>query len=390
MGSTEVKRGQKRVNLPSSAEQDVVDLSVQLLIARSGTVFGRGFRLRAIGQRLYVQLSGLKAPLYLDYDAAPNDVQARGIELRAFLVDRSWQFDSDAWRDACSVSRARKGKPEKRRLNRDEVIDKWLRLKRAEGVGETTIRRTYMAHLLRLDSRHPLSEDSLLRAIEQTAPRSASRRRLVPMLRRICAVCGSDWNAALLDPLQNSGKAISHRPQSFFTDEQIEAFMAGEQIKGPSWRRVVALMAIYGLRPWEAWIAEPCKERRTCIWVGKGKVGPRGANRPRQVPPFHREWLELFEMERLWRSPLPQLNSLTNAGHHAAQALTRYGVLVRGGPSCYGFRHAYARRLHSPRYRVVDTHAALFLGHTVAVHHQTYRSWLGGEDPIDLYLESPG
>jgi len=71
----------------------------------------RGFRLRAVGQRLYVQLSGQRVPLYLNYDAAPNDVQGRGIELRAFLVEREWRHDAQAWRDACAVSRVKTGKP---------------------------------------------------------------------------------------------------------------------------------------------------------------------------------------------------------------------------------------------------------------------------------------
>jgi hypothetical protein len=35
---------------------------------------------------------------------------------------------------------------------------------------------------------------------------------------------------------------------------------------------------------------------------------------------------------------------------------------------------------------VTDAHAALFMGHTVAAHHKAYRSWLGGEDPIGIYM----
>jgi integrase len=390
MEPTAAKRGQKRVNVPSGVEQRVIDLTVELLVARSGTVFGRGFRLRAIGQRLYVQLSGLKVPLHLSFDCAPMDVQGRGLELRAFLLERNWVFDTEAWRDACSASRVRKGKPKETRLGLDAVVAKWHRLKTAEGVSEATFQRHYLIHLRRLDPRHPLSEDSLLRAIEQTDPRSPTRRRVVAFLRRLCAMCGAEWNAALLDPLQNAGKSVQHRAQAFFSDEEIEAMLASASPLSPSWRRVVAALAIYGLRPWEAWIAEPCKQRSGCAWIGSGKTNRHGTTRPRQAPPFHPEWLERFGMQALWLEPLPGLGELSRAGARVNQQLRRSGLIKGDGATSYGFRHAYARRLHSPRYRVTDAHASLFMGHTVAAHHKAYRGWLGGEDPIDLYFERSG
>lgn len=390
MEATEGKRRQKRVNVPSTAEQDVIQLTVQLLSAKSGTVFGRGFRLRALGRRLYVQLSGVKVPLYLDFDSPPMEVQNRGYTLRSFLLERDWQYDSDAWRDACAVSRVKKGKPPERRLRRESVIDNWYQLKRVEGVSEVTLRRTHLPHLLRLDERNPLSQESLLKAIGKTEPSSVVRRRVVPLLRRVCALHGVPWNSALLDPLQNSGMPLSHRPQAFFKDEEIEALLAPESPLNPSYRRVVALMAVYGLRPWEAWFTEPCKQMPGCVWVSKGKKNSRGTNPPRQVPPFHREWLELFEMERLWRAPLPQIGRHSDAAKNVNQTLRRSGLVPQGGPTSYGFRHAYARRLHSSRYRVLDVHAALFMGHTVLMHCRTYRNWLGEENPISLYLERPG
>jgi integrase len=389
MEPTAANRGQKRVNLPSKAEQEVVELTVQLLIAKSGTVFGRGFRLRAIGQRLYVQLSGLKVPLYLDFDAPPMDVQNRGLELRSFLLERDWVFNSEAWRDACAVSRVRKGKPPERRLRLENVIDDWHRLKRAEGLSDVTLSSGHLSFLRRLNPDDPLSQDSLLRAIEQTDPRSSARRRCVPLLRRLCAMYGAPWNAALLDPLQNSGKSLFHRAQPFFTDEEIEGILRpGTSLPLP-YRRVVTLLAIYGLRPWEGWIAEPCTKRPGCVWIGKGKTNSRGTNSARRVPPFHAEWIKLFGMDKLWDAPLPALAKPSYAGRYLNQALRRAGLFAPDGATSYGFRHAYARRLHSPRYRVVDTHAALFLGHTVGVHYQTYRNWLGGEDPIGLYLDCP-
>ena len=384
--------GQKRVNLPSPADAEVVELTVKLLAARCGAAFGRGFRLKAIGQRLYVQVSGRKIPLHLHFEADPITVQMRATQLRDFLRERKDAFDSEAWRDACAVERVRRGKDgpaRPARLSLDEVVERWRRLKAAEGISEDSFERHYLVHLRRLNPRRPLSEESLLSAIEQTAPRSPTRRRLVPFLRRLCSLCGAEWNAALLDPLQGSGRPVEHRQQAFFDDEEIEAMLRPGAPLSAAWRRVVTLLAVYGLRPWEAWVAEPCRERPYCVWVPTGKTNRHGTTRPRQVPPFHPEWAERFGVETLWDVPLPPLASPSRAGARVNQYLRRLGVIGGEGQTSYGFRHAYARRLHSPRHRVTDAHASLFMGHTVAAHHKAYRSWLGGEDPIAIYFNSP-
>lgn len=384
------KRGRQGVNVPLPAERQVVDLTVDLIVARSGTVFGRGFRLRGIGQRLYAQVSGRKIPLHLHFEAGPELVQKRALALKEFLRGQGDGFDSEAWREACSIERVSEGKRRPSRLGLDEVVARWQRLKRAEGVSDSTIERHYLVHLRRLDPLRPLSEESLLSVIEQTDPASPTRRRVVAFLRRLCALCGAEWNSQLLDPLQRSGAAVRHRPQAFLSDEQIVAMLVGPRRLPRSWRRVVATMAVYGLRPWEAWIVEPCQVRPGCAWVGAGKTNRHGVTKPRQVPPFHQEWVELFGLRDLWAAPLPALSDRSRAGARVNQQLRRSGLLEPDGATAYGFRHAYARRLHSARYRVTDTHAALFLGHTVAAHHKAYRSWLGGEDPIGVYLDCPG
>lgn len=391
MEPSERKRVRQRVNSPP-LDAKVSDLTVDLLVARSGTTFGRGFRLRAVGQRLYVQMAGRKVPLHLDLDAEPALVQERGILLRRFCKELEGEFCSETWRDACAVDRRKTGKSTltgRRRPQLEEVVAQWQRLKAAEGVSASTIERHYLSHLRRLDERDPLTDNSLLKAIEATDPQSPTRRRVVAFLRRLCAMHGVSWNSVLLDPLQQSGRGVRHRPQAFFSDAEIEAMLAPTSPLSGSWRRVVALLAVYGLRPWESWVVEPCQQRAGCVWVPSGKTNRHGTTKPRQVPPFPLEWLELFGVAELWDKPLPKLGDLSKAGVRVNQQLRRGGLVAQDGATSYGFRHAYARRLHSPRYRVTDAHASLFMGHTVAAHHQAYRSWLGGEDPIGTYLDHP-
>lgn len=400
MAASEDNRVKKRANLPlkpeDSPEQRIVSLSVELLSERCGAVFGRGFRLRAIGRRLYVQLSGRKAPLYLDFDAGPAEVQERATQLREHLREAGGVFDADEWGAACAAVRARKGKSERRSAQGAnsaptlaELSLRWRRLKLAEGIQERTFELGYRPLLNRLNPHRPLSEESMLAAIESTVPGSWTRRRMLSVLKRLCIVSGVAWNDVLYEPMR-ARRARPRRVQPFFSDQEIEALvLPSSGLEGP-WRRVLALMAVYGLRPWEAWIAEPCQKRPGCAWVPQGKTNLRGQTPPRQVPPFHAEWLQMFQVAELWRMPLPVLNELSYAGNRINQKLRRRKLMLERDKTAYGFRHAYARRLHSPRYRVTDAHAALFMGHTVAVHNTVYRDWIGGEDPLDLYLDRPG
>jgi hypothetical protein len=391
MAPTEGKRVPKRVSLPSPETDEVINLSVELLAARCSGVFGRGFRLRAIGRRLYVQITGRKVPLYLDFDADPVEVQERALALLRFRHEHGKEFDADGWRDAVGEKRAKTGKAQggpKRDMTREEVIETWTRFKLAQGVTQSTIDRCYAYHLRRLDPTRPLSDASLLGVIEQIGARSLTRKRVVRLTKQLCDVCGYPWNARLLEPLRNPGSTARKKPQAFFSDAEIIELLQLDI--SDSWRRVITLLAVYGLRPWEAFVAERSKTREECVWIPKGKTNSRGTTPPRHVPPFHPGWFDSLEVTRLWACPLPEISSLSKAGVRLNQYLGRRGVLHEEGKSSYGFRHAYARRLHSPEYRVTDAHASLFMGHTVAVHHRVYQDWLGESDPIGIYLDCPG
>lgn len=182
------------------------------------------------------------------------------------------------------------------------------------------------------------------------------------------------------------GKQVRHREQPFFTDAEIETIVGNTT--NPSWRRVFALMAVYGLRPWQAWIAEPSGQYAKCARIPIGKKNSKGQNPPRDVPPFHPHWCEQFRIERLWSTPLPALNELSQAGHRSTKQLQRYGFCQEQSQAstrkaAYGFRHAYARRIHTEAYRVTDTHGALFMGYTTDNHNKQYRRWIDGQvDPF--------
>ena len=172
-----------------------------------------------------------------------------------------------------------------------------------------------------------------------------------------------------------------------FSDEEIEELVLASLDRGDDYGRVLALLATYGLRPWEGWLAEPSQRHGDCVWIPIGKKSTKGTNPPREVPPFHPRWYELFDIETLWSKPLPVLARREwSAGRVTRYLKRRFKIEYGTGRSAYGFRNAYARRIHSPEYRVTDGDGALFMGHTVMVHNQVYRRWVAGsDDPIARY-----
>jgi integrase len=362
-------------------------LALEYLRSQCGSLFRRGFQLTAHRQQLYVRTTGTKVPLRLDLTASWQQVQQRCGQLQELLQQGG--YDPCAWDGVLGQPGTRRNQG--KMPSRAEVIETWRRRKLAEGCAERTFRYSYESILLRLDERQPLRDHSVLAVIESVPATSPRRSRVVRMLRQISLAFGVPWNGHLLDPLQGSWRVLPKRGTPFFTDAEIEQLVLALREAGKlEWWRLTATLAIYGLRPWEAWIARP-DARPDCLLVPRGKKNSTGTSPPRVVPPFHREWLELFDFQEALRQPLPKPHVSSSVGGMVTKYLRYNGFLLDPGPdrarhSSYGFRHAYARRMHSPRYRVTDTHGALFMGHTVSVHNTAYRRWiLGTEDALEAY-----
>lgn len=338
---------------------------------------------------------GTKVPLHLPTHSHWEEVHQRGQQLREHL-ETYGLYDRSRWEQQLGIRRgngnhlvpvgSRSGPPPL-----EQARELWWQRKRAEGCSQASFEKHYGRFIALLDADYPFTDASLLAVIETTDPHSPTRKRLVNFLRELTELSGAQWNAPLLDPLQMRGKRVQHRDQPFFSDEEILQIVHGAaQHPHRGWLRVLALMAVYGLRPWEAWIAEASPTHRHCLWIPQGKKNSKGTNPPRTVPPFHPEWVEAFHIPRLLLEPPPRLNNLALAGSRTNQQLRRYGFCQAGdGRTSYGFRHAYARRLHSPRHRVTDTHGALFMGHTVAAHNKAYRQWIEGQaDPLAAFVSA--
>lgn len=357
-------------------------IALAYIKSQCGSLFRRGFSLLAHRDKLYVRSEGTKIPLFLDLSASWQDVQRRAAALQDELA--AGPYDPDAWRLQVSG-----GGSEGQFTTLDELETFWQTRKMAEGVLESTYRKDHQHYLRRLDQRRPLSSGSLMRAIAQARPGSRGRVRAVSLYRSVAKASGHPWNSELFDPLAAKDYGQERRKIPILPDSEIERIVLGSRERGDlDWWRVLALMATYGLRPWEAWVAEPSDNHPGCAWVPIGKRNSRGSSPPREVPPFHRNWLELFGIEEAWTAPLPKIRAKNIAGQRANRYMaTKLGIESGSGKSSYAFRNAYARRIHSPQYRVTDGDGAVFMGHTVVVHNAIYRRWVAGyDDPVARYL----
>ena len=253
--------------------------------------------------------------------------------------------------------------------------------KQALGTSPQTLRK-YEPAMRMLDQRNPLSEESLVRAISSTTPGTQHRRMVANYFKFACELHGVEWTPRLVR-LSQKGQRIKRKEQPFFTDEQLEAQAQVKLL--PHWQKIHRLLMIYGLRPWEAFIAQPCKTHPGNVWIGEGKKVARGETKPRSVPPFHKRWFVQYDMAALMAEPNPPTEldwkAFKSIANQRVNQRFRGNGLYGMEASAYGFRNAYARRMHL-QYEIIQTHGALFMGHSLATHLSVYQEWIGASsDP---------
>ncbi len=201
----------------------------------------------------------------------------------------------------------------------------------------------------------PVTEAILLRTVRRLPEGSAARRDQGNILAQVARSLGIP-DAALLAACRGYG-AASLRPRDIPSDPEIEA--AWSSLRLPHWRWTWGMCAAYGLRPHE------CAE---LVWLEDDWIEIADATKTgsRRVTPCPSSWVQLWGLRELQR-PTQSSQTLSKA---FADALTRDRVSTKP----YSLRHAYALRLLS---RGVSADlAARLMGHSLAVHQQTYQRWI--------------
>jgi integrase len=156
------------------------------------------------------------------------------------------------------------------------------------------------------------------------------------------------------------------------TDAEILA--AWQQIPNPAWQFVYGVMATYGLRNHEVFFCD-----YTALAQGNTRIDVLSSTKTgsHEVWAFYPEWIERFGLRAV---NLPTIGTdlthttLQRIGQRVTAQFRRYGVPF----SPYDLRHAWAvRTIHVG---LPDTVAAKMMGHSVAVHTQTYHQWITRRD----------
>ncbi len=200
-----------------------------------------------------------------------------------------------------------------------------------------------------------LDEARLIRIIQGMPENSAARRDQGAILVQIGKSLG--FNIEKMREASKGYGAAQLTPRDIPSDELIEDTF--NKIKLPHWKWLWGVCSAYGLRPHEAqtskWEADN--------WLTVADETKTGA---RRVCPCKSEWVAKFQLRTL---PVPTQDP-KNVARVASDAYERDGIEIR----LYQLRHAYAIRLFEKG--VTADLAAKLMGHSVAIHEQTYRRWL--------------
>jgi integrase len=244
------------------------------------------------------------------------------------------------------------------------TIGHWLERFAAEKkiqVSATTWETDYLDAFKRLNLEKCLTTEILQRAIEKTEPNTRMRKRLCSAFGQLAQFAGLE---ADFKPLVGSYSARQVDPRNLPSDKEIVAFY--HQIANPGWRWVYGMLATFGLRNHEVFFLDigSLQQGEEFITVTQGKTHDR------QVWAYHPEWIDVFD---LCNRVLPSVTGKCHADYgDRVTCYLRARLKMPFRP--YDLRHCWAVRVLM--FGMRDAIAARQMGHSLAVHNQTYQHWI--------------
>ena len=232
---------------------------------------------------------------------------------------------------------------------------------KAANVKETSYRANYDEPLRSLPDK-PLTEE-LLRAhiLSRGEPNTWTRKNDCMVFKQLAKFAGLTVDFA---DIRGAYKPKPVNADDLPSDEEIEAIWAS--ISTPGWRWVYGMMATYGLRPHEAFRIANLKGVGSP--TGKITILDESKTGRRDVWPLPDKWREQFNLAAV------VLPNITIEGRDNQQLGQRMSANLKGKiPHIpYALRHAWAIR--SAVMGIPDSIAARWMGHSVAVHAETYHA----------------
>lgn len=248
-----------------------------------------------------------------------------------------------------------------------EAIKKLARQFERKGPSDSqrkNFRTDYLYACEFLDGDRALNERYLIEVIErETEPGTRSRQRFVRAYKRLCKV--SDLDSDL------TGLSEGYRPKKRKIPTDAEILEARELFKSRRWKWGYGILATYGLRPHELFLADYSRitdPPHFVIIPEETKTGSRA------VLPLLSEWVELWDLTEVQtlRCKLDRPNK--EIGRNASLAFKSAGIPF----TPYGLRHAFAIRCSISG--ISPTLAAKAMGHSLSEHFRQYHRWLSEED----------
>lgn len=224
---------------------------------------------------------------------------------------------------------------------------------------ETTWKHDYLKVFNTLDPDGELTPSVLIRAIEQTAPDTRTRKRFVDVLSRLAKFADLEVD---LTPLKGNYSTRTTDPRDIPPDRLIAKWR--QKIPNPRWQWAYGILATYGLRNHELFSLD--FSRLPVLLVMHGKTGFR------RVYPLYPEWVEEWRLAEV-RTPPCTGKTNSDLGNRVTHAFSRYRIPF----APYDLRHAWAIR--SLEFGVPVELASQQMGHGVEVHCNTYHRWISEE-----------
>jgi integrase len=225
----------------------------------------------------------------------------------------------------------------------------------------TTWHGDYFQVFKRLPKNELLTSENLRRLILTTPPDTKNRKRYCNILGALAKFACIDFDARNL-----SGNYSPRRvaPRDIPIDADIAEWH--KKLVNPAWKWLYGMLATYGLRNHEVFRLdfEEIKRGNQIVHVLDGKTGSR------RVWACFPEWFEIFHLSEV---KLPEAN-LERTNAQLGNNVTHYFARHKLPFSPYDLRHAWAIR--TLEFGLDITLAAQQMGHSLAVHSETYHHWI--------------
>jgi integrase len=241
-------------------------------------------------------------------------------------------------------------KQDETNLDLNQWLEKFKSHKFSQGISETTWHKDYFDFLKILENLNP---DDAIASVKQIIPNTRKRSRACIAISAFFKFAGIEIN---LNPYKGGYSPTTVQPRDIPSDTVIQDSFF--KIKGTSWAWSFGIMATYGIRPEELVLLE--FDEMPVLIVR----GDKSASSDRKTYPIYPEWVDLFDLNN------PKLPRTRNTGDQAHKQFRRYKIPF----TPYDLRHAWAIR--SMEFGLPLELAAKQMGHSMAVHSQTYHKWI--------------